>query len=48
MMYDKLCVTQSLRQKVMTECHAPPYAGCHGMEATVKALESFFYWTSLR
>ena len=48
MMHGKLCVTKGLRQKVMTESHAPPYSGHRGIEATVRALESFFYWPRLR
>ena len=48
MMHGKLCVTKGLRQKVMTESHAPPYSGHRGIDATVRALESFFYWPRLR
>ena len=32
----------------MTESHSPPYAGHRGIDATVKAVETFFYWPTLR
>ena len=48
LMHGKLCVTKAMRPKVMTESHAPPYAGHRGIDATVKALEAFFYWPTLR
>ncbi|MCO5588654.1 hypothetical protein L7F22_042611 [Adiantum nelumboides] len=44
----KLCVSRLLRQKVMTECHSPPYAGHRGIDLTIKALEMYFFWPSLR
>ncbi|MCO5580452.1 hypothetical protein L7F22_034320 [Adiantum nelumboides] len=37
-----------LRPKVLIECHAPPYAGHRGIDATVKAVDTFFYWPTLR
>ncbi|MCO5578310.1 hypothetical protein L7F22_032150 [Adiantum nelumboides] len=36
MMHAKLCVTKQLRPKVLIECHAPPYAGHRGIDATPK------------
>ncbi|MCO5550656.1 hypothetical protein L7F22_004145 [Adiantum nelumboides] len=48
MMHDRLCVTRPLRRKVMEESHVPPYAGHRGIDATVKAVETFFYWPALR
>ena len=47
MMHGRLCVTRPLRQKVLTESHAPPYAGHRGIDSTVKAVEHYFYWPSL-
>ncbi|MCO5593692.1 hypothetical protein L7F22_047709 [Adiantum nelumboides] len=48
MMHGRLCVTRPLRRKVMKESHVPPYAGHRGIDATVKAVETFFYWPTLR
>ncbi|MCO5562491.1 hypothetical protein L7F22_016118 [Adiantum nelumboides] len=48
MMHGKLCVTKQLQPKVLIECHAPPYAGHRGIDATVKAVDTFFYWPTLR
>ncbi|MCO5547816.1 hypothetical protein L7F22_061896 [Adiantum nelumboides] len=48
MMHGKLCVTKQLRPKVLIECHAPPYAGHRGIDATVKAVDTFFYWPTSR
>ncbi|MCO5581672.1 hypothetical protein L7F22_035561 [Adiantum nelumboides] len=48
MMHARLCVTRPLRRKVMEESHVPPYAGRRGIDATVKAVETFFYWPTLR
>ncbi|MCO5562599.1 hypothetical protein L7F22_016227 [Adiantum nelumboides] len=48
MMHDKLCITRPLRHKVIEESHVPPYAGHRGIDATVKAVETFFYWPTLR
>ncbi|MCO5551159.1 hypothetical protein L7F22_004656 [Adiantum nelumboides] len=43
-----LCVTQPLRQKVMTECHCPPYTGHRGIATTMKGVERYFYWPRLK
>ncbi|MCO5593584.1 hypothetical protein L7F22_047599 [Adiantum nelumboides] len=48
MMHGKLCVTKQLRPKVLIECHASPYTGHRGIDATVKAVDTFFYWPTLR
>lgn len=48
MMHGKLCVTQPLWHKVLTESHSPPYAGHRGIDATVKAIEHYFDWPTLR
>lgn len=48
MMHGRLCVTKQLRPKVLFESHAPPYAGHRGIDATVKSIETFFYWPALR
>ncbi|MCO5552286.1 hypothetical protein L7F22_005798 [Adiantum nelumboides] len=37
-----------IRPKVLIECYAPPYAGHRGIYATVKAVDTFFYWPTLR
>ena len=44
----RLCVTQALREKVMNESHAPPYAGHRGIQATTSAIETYFYWPSMK
>ncbi|MCO5611439.1 hypothetical protein L7F22_065692 [Adiantum nelumboides] len=43
-----LCVTQPLREKVMTECHCPPYTGHRGIATTMKGVERYFYWLRLK
>ncbi|MCO5577144.1 hypothetical protein L7F22_030967 [Adiantum nelumboides] len=43
-----LCVTQPLREKVMTECHCPPYTGHRGIATTMKGAERYFYWPRLK
>ncbi|MCO5598140.1 hypothetical protein L7F22_052232 [Adiantum nelumboides] len=48
MMHGKLCVTKQLRPKVLVESHASPYVGHRGIDAIVKAVETFFYWPALR
>ncbi|MCO5614770.1 hypothetical protein L7F22_069054 [Adiantum nelumboides] len=44
----KLYVSRLLRQKVMKESHSPPYAGHRGIDLTIKALDMYFFWPSLR
>ena len=49
LLYDsRLCVTQALREKVMLESHAPPYAGHRGIQATTNAIETYFYCPSMK
>ncbi|MCO5553817.1 hypothetical protein L7F22_007343 [Adiantum nelumboides] len=43
-----LCVTKSLREKVMYESHAPPYAGHRGIWATMNAIETYFFGPTMR
>ncbi|MCO5601862.1 hypothetical protein L7F22_055987 [Adiantum nelumboides] len=43
-----LCVTQPLREKVMTECHCPPFMGHRGIATTMKGVERYFYWPRLK
>ena len=45
---NRLCVTHSLREKVMFESHAPPYAGHRGIQATLKGVEMYFYWPTMK
>ena len=48
LMNNRLCIINSLKEKVLKECHQPPYAGHRGKAATLSALERFFYWPTLR
>ncbi len=43
-----ICVAGPLRNKVMEEAHASPYAGHRGITPTTQALERYFYWPTLR
>ena len=45
---NRLCVTHSLRDKVMYESHAPPYARHRGIQATLKGVELYFYWPTMK
>ena len=45
---NRLCVTHALRDKVMYESHAPPYAGHRGIQATLKGAELYFYWPAMK
>ncbi|MCO5612738.1 hypothetical protein L7F22_067007 [Adiantum nelumboides] len=45
---NRLCITHSLREKVMFESHAPPYAGHRGIQTTMKAIETYFYWPTMK
>ncbi|MCO5548234.1 hypothetical protein L7F22_001691 [Adiantum nelumboides] len=44
----RLCVTESLREKVMYESHAPPYAGHRRIQATMNAIETYFFWPKMK
>lgn len=48
MVGNRLCITKSLRQKVLQESHKPPYARHRGIQATTQAMEMYFYWPSMR
>ena len=39
----RLCITRNLKDKVMYESHAPPYVGHCGIQATIQAIETYFY-----
>ena len=43
-----LCITKNLREKVMIESHAHPYVGHCGIATTTQAIETYFYWPSLK
>ena len=43
-----LCINKNLREKVMMESHAPPYAGHCGIAATTQVKETYFFWPSLK
>ena len=45
---NRLCVTHSLREKVMYESHAPPYAGHRSMQTTLRSIEMYFYWPTMK
>ncbi|MCO5603742.1 hypothetical protein L7F22_057894 [Adiantum nelumboides] len=45
---NRLSITRSLREKVMFESHAPPYAGHRGIQTTMKAIETYFYWPTMK
>ena len=44
----QLCITSNLREKVIYEYHVPPYAGHQGVQATTQAIETYFYWPTMR
>ncbi|MCO5599979.1 hypothetical protein L7F22_054086 [Adiantum nelumboides] len=45
---NRLCITRSLREKVMFESHAPSYAEHRGIQTTMKAIEEYFYWLTMK
>ncbi|MCO5567368.1 hypothetical protein L7F22_021058 [Adiantum nelumboides] len=45
---NRLCITRSRLEKVMFESHAPPYAGHRGIQTTMKAIETYFYWPTMK
>ena len=45
---NRLCITHSLRNKVMYESHAPPYAGHRGIQATLKGADLYFYAPTIK
>ena len=40
----QLCITKSFREKVIQKSHNPPYVGHRGAQATIQAMEIYFYW----
>lgn len=44
----KLCIIKDLREKVMLECHAPLYVGHRGIQTTLQAVNTYFYWPTLK
>ena len=44
----RLCITKNLREKVMYESHAPPYAGHREIQATTQEIYTYFYWPTVR
>ena len=44
----RLCITKNLREKVMHESHVPPHAGHRGIQDTMQAMETYFYWPNMR
>ncbi|MCO5578506.1 hypothetical protein L7F22_032349 [Adiantum nelumboides] len=45
---NRICITRSICEKVMFESHAPPYAGHRGIQTTMKAIEAYFYWPTMK
>ena len=45
---NQLCVTHNLRDKVMYESHAPPYAGHRRNQAPLKGAKLYFYWPTMK
>ena len=39
----RLCITKTLREKVMKESHEPPYAGHRSAQPTIQAMEIYFF-----
>ena len=44
----RLCITIDLLVKVMNESHAPPYVGHRGIQTTLQAIETYFYWPTIK
>ena len=42
-----LCITEAFREKVLQESHEPPYMGHRGAQATILAMEIYFYWPQM-
>ena len=45
---NRLYVTRNMRDKVMYESHAPPYAGHRRIQAMLKGAEMYFYWPTMK
>ena len=48
MFSSRLCITKTLRDKVMQESHEPPYAGHRSAQPTIQAMEIYFFWLTMR
>ena len=44
----RLCITKNLRDKVMHESHVLPYVRHRGIQATLKGVEMYFYWPTMK
>ena len=44
----QLCITKNVHEKFTYESHAPPYVGHRGIQATIQAIETYFFWPSMR
>ena len=45
---NRLCATYFLREKVMLESHASPYVGHRGIQVTLKRIETYLYWPTMK
>ena len=45
---NRLCITQSLCEKVIFESQTPPYVGHRGIQNTLESLEMYFYWQRMK
>ena len=45
---NQLCIMKELCEKVMLASHVPPYAGPRGIQTTFKAIETYFYWPTMK
>ena len=48
MLGPRLCITKTLREKVMKESHEPPYEGHRSAQPTIQAMEVYFFWLTMR
>ena len=44
----RLCVVKDLCEKVMYESHSPPYSRHCCIQPTTQAIETYFYWPSMK
>ena len=45
---NKLCITIDLYEKVMLELHVPSYVGHKGIQMTMQAMSTYFYWPFMK
>ncbi|MCO5595346.1 hypothetical protein L7F22_049388 [Adiantum nelumboides] len=45
---NRLCIRRSLCEKVMFESHTPPDVGHRGIQTTMKAIETYFFWPTMK